>query len=215
MHKVKTLICDIDGCLADFNDPFRKTLENLLGPRGSYTEALTHWSWPRALGYTRAEEDQAWAKVDEFWWLGLPALEGARAALCEMADMCRKHRDFVVYFVTGRHSWTQRASSMWLAKNGFYDASVICTSDKAALAKVLGKGGLVAVIEDKPSILYDYYLTKTIRPIYIMDQPYNREASATMPPFSDWSTHRVHSALDAVLDLNIRWYPETEAASRV
>lgn len=201
--KTKTLFCDIDGCLCDWNTGFRELLIKLHGPREAtlLRYAMQAWNWHKALGYTNKEIDQAWDQVDESWWLCLAGYPLATEALHLLARVRDHNSDFQLYFVTGRHASAQRASALWLSIFGAECPSVITSSRKAELARIFEKDGPVAVIEDKPSIIEQYVLSTEAR-VYIIDQPYNRRIS--------YSAHCKATVFDAVRDLIDHWQLKTE-----
>lgn len=183
--KTRTLICDIDGCLANWNDAFRALLESLHGPRTVQTleAALQGWDWPKRLGYTNKEIDAAWEKVDWDWWYGLEPYPGAEESIARLSGfdgLEDSNDDFHVYYVTGRHASAKHASADWLCKMGACHSSVITCSRKAELARIFTKEGPVAVIEDKPTLLRAYWNLpddiEAVNPlfIYCIDQPYNK-----------------------------------------
>jgi hypothetical protein len=163
---------------------------------------MTSWNWPRNLGYTGKEIDAAWEKVDEDWWQGLRPYPSAPDALELLDALVARNRDLQVYFVTGRHPWTQYASTLWLERHGYFAPSVITTSKKAQLAQVFNLEGKVAVMEDKPSLLSAYWLGNSCEHIYRIEQPYNEQNTPGNLGF--------RTVLGAVQDLAIKWELETE-----
>lgn len=199
----KTLFCDIDGCLCDWNTGFRELLYKLHGKREVtlLRYAMQAWNWHKALGYTNKEIDQAWDQVDDWWWKTLDAYPQTNEALLLLDDLRKRNPDFQVYFVTGRHATVQQASTIWLNTHGFVCPSVITSSRKAELAQVFEKDGPIAVIEDKPAII-QAYARSTVARIYIIEQPYNR----LLP----YSVHYKATVFDAVRDLIDHWQLKTE-----
>lgn len=198
----KTLLCDIDGCLANWNSKFKALLAGLHGPRGVDAEAMTSWHWPRALGYSNKEIDAAWDKADHDWWQEIKPYATAAEALELLSNFTDYNKDFQVYFVTGRWPHIQFVSIGWLETYGFFRPSVITTSRKAALAQVFQQDGRVAVIEDKPSLLSAYMLGNSCQHIYRIEQPYNLLNTPGNRGFK--------TVLGAVQDLGMQWQLETK-----
>lgn len=210
----KTLLCDVDGVLANWNSAFRDLLLSLHGPRGDFDEAMKSWDWPKRMGYTNREIDEAWAKVDFAWWMGLRPYPSAEDALRLLQKLKDHNKDFQVYFVTGRHSWAQSATTQWVNVWGIWMPSVICTSHKKALAQIFCKDGPVVAIEDKPALIGDYLYSSLVERVYIVDQPYNRQEGFLLNTGRNWRVNQVGEAVNRLVD---EWSlktptPQTEAA---
>lgn len=171
-----TLLQDIDGCLADFNTPFKQLLFDLHGPPPKGECVLEHWHWPQEeCGYSQVQVDAAWDQVDESFWRAMQPLPGAVKALDRIWWM-EQEGLLTPYFVTGRLPWARHATCMWLDEyGGFRFPQVICTSAKHNIAEALA--GNVAAVEDKPSILKKLGVvggvSRTNR-LYAVEYPYNK-----------------------------------------
>jgi hypothetical protein len=213
-----TLIVDIDGCLANWNERFFELLLALHGfppkwgeapkPGASLTVAqptYITWNWPKTeCGYTNKQIDAAWDRVDDIWWNSLPAYPGVEDALQRLHWLDYRRKAQVV-FCTGRYPSARFASTTWLSMHGFACAHVITTSAKLHIAHAHAANGPVSVIEDKPTLLEDYKLGP-VDTIYCIDQPYNRDVAANylnpMKPLAEFI--RLISAKDAAIDYEKR-----------
>lgn len=210
--KTKTIICDVDGCLADWNTAFRALLESLHGPRTvqPLDEAMKRWDWHRALGYTNREVDEAWDKVDHQWWYDIEAYPTTPQAVVLLSDYFHglevENPGTHVYYVTGRYATARHATVDWLQGQGACCPSVVCTSRKAMLAGAFAIDGPVAAVEDKPSMIREYGASTHVNPIIIVDQPYNQEENLGDPRlYAHCAVIRVSTALAAVEILASMW----------
>lgn len=182
-----SLLCDIDGCLANWNDRFFDLLFTLHGPPLDFIESwdssgptlkkwptYSTWDWPKKeCGYTNKQIDAAWDEVTSAWWLSLRPLPGAEEAL-ERLQWLEDRYPFQVTFVTGRYPNAREASAQWLEKHGYTRPHVLTTSSKVDVARALAANGPVFAIEDKPTLIDDYHASEVLQEVCIVSQPYNR-----------------------------------------
>jgi hypothetical protein len=180
-----TLIVDIDGCLANWNDAFYDLLVRLHGlpypdavgeyaTRERQRPLFRTWNWPKTeCGYTNQEIDAAWDRVDDIWWNMLKPYDGVEDAL-ERLHWLDYRRKAQVVFCTGRYPSARSASENWLYNHGYPGAHVITTSKKLHIAHAHAANGPVSVIEDKPTLL-EQYLGGPLDTVYCIDQPYNQD----------------------------------------
>jgi hypothetical protein len=208
-----TLIVDIDGCLANWNERFYDLLVQLHGLpacAGNGAEDIWEpqfptWNWPKTeCGYTNKQIDAAWDRVDDIWWQTLRPYDGVEEALERLHWLDYRGKCQVV-FCTGRYPSARSASENWLYSHGYPGAHVITTSKKLHIAHAHAANGPVSVIEDKPTLLEDYK-TGPVDTVYCIDQPYNRDVRANylnpLKPLAEFI--RLISAKDASIDYEKR-----------
>lgn len=199
-----SLIQDVDGCLANFNSPFLQLLKDLHGPPPKGDPKLEKWHWPsEECGYTKTQIDAAWDEVDDNFWRNLEPLPGAVKALDRMWWM-EQEGMITPYFVTGRLPWAREATIRWIEEyGGFRFPQVICTSGKDFVALALHQNGLIAAVEDKPSILKRYGPSGVqIARIYAPSYAYNQGIEGV---------EYVTDAFEAIVDLEEVINPKKEA----
>lgn len=150
MHKQLVLGIDVDGVLADFNRGLKQILFEITGERKiDLNEEPNCWSWPTAYGYTKANENEAWDRINksEDFWASLRPMFGAQAFLQELA-FCRG-AGHEVYFMTTRTGESPHLqSAFWIQQHGFSQPTVaICRNNKGGMAQTVG---LTHFIDDKP-----------------------------------------------------------------
>jgi hypothetical protein len=204
-----SLIVDIDGCLANWNDAFFDLLVDLHGKPAHFIPGqrpvFKTWNWPKTeCGYTNKQINAAWDRVDDYWWVNLKPYPGVQDALERLCWL--DHRGVTqVVFCTGRYPSARGASRDWLYRHGYERlAHVITTSKKLDIAQAHAANGPVSVIEDKPTLLEEYKFGP-VDTIYCIDQPYNRDVAAPYNMGSPCAEFiRLISAKDAAIDYEKR-----------
>lgn len=145
---------DIDGCLADFNEGYRRKFVEVTGRdlfRGEVDPPC--WHYHTVYGYNDADNDAVWKSIAEShdFWETLKPYPGAEDFLRWLfwrAGQCE------IYFLTTRVGKDVKAQTeLWLARNGFPRATVLINrGSKGALAAGLG---LTHVLDDRPENLFD------------------------------------------------------------
>lgn len=168
----KVIVCDLDGCLVDFNSGFARLLKKInptvkLDYFDSAFPAV--WGWPKHYGYSAEDESKAWNEVcnSGLFWRSLHPYATAWDDLEFLQNISRKHD---VYFVTTRPGDTAKdESQQWLIGHGFKLPTVIISSDKQAFCAAV-KANII--IDDKPDNLFGQpHFTKTA----LFRRPYNDE----------------------------------------
>lgn len=194
-----SVIVDIDGCLANWNEAFYELLASLHGDAHAGLPTFKTWDWPKTeCGYTQKQVDAAWDKIDDMWWMALQPYPGTFDALKLLAWLDEVGKTQVT-FVTGRYPSARNASALWLVDHGYRSPHVLTTSRKEAVAKALAANGPVAVIEDKPTLIEGYANSQYVNLVYAIDQPYNRNL---VHDFTVAVVARKASTLEAVKHLD-------------
>lgn len=165
----RTIVVDIDGCLADFCWGF----SGLLGRPHSNGQQKTWLFDSPATDIARA-----WARVDESkrWWLDLPPL----VTEPEVYDLGRLARDVRFVYMTGREDRgndTLEQTTRWLKMMGLPQGAVILEGDKVRGVGNMQRSGVdvIAVIDDRPRTLtrLAHDLGSTGLPVFARRWAYN------------------------------------------
>lgn len=169
------IVCDLDGCVADFNNGFRQLLEKISGESIPVFDNLTapkEWEWPLSAVKSPATVREAWAYVKSHpeWWgdlLPLPISEDALSLLSLLA--MKRH----VIFATARPSDNKKSlhhvTRGWIEKVlGIPSPTLLlCDRPKALLAGLLDATHL---IEDNLKGFQGPLIVKG----FLVDRPYNQ-----------------------------------------
>jgi hypothetical protein len=149
---MRTIIFDVDGCLADFVWGFTKEVIE----RGSFVDMAGYpqpWGtrenksrWDFTDRFTKKEIEDAWSRVkgSKNWWTKLPALEDHET----FAQIDELQYDHHVLFVTARVGWNpQWQTRVWLEDHGVLQPNVVVTEKKGEIASAVGASFHV---DDKP-----------------------------------------------------------------
>lgn len=147
---MKTVIFDVDGCLADFVMGFTKEVMGhgsekhyLLEPWGT-RENRCKWDFSDV--FTKKQVEDAWSRIKNSrdWWTKLPALEDEH--VFDQIDALQN--EYHVLFVTARVGWNpQQQTQRWLWYHGVDDASVVVSAKKGEIANAVKAS---YHIDDKP-----------------------------------------------------------------
>jgi hypothetical protein len=167
---------DVDGILADFSSSYRRLLKEVTG-RALVTpeQALnpTTWYWEREAGYTKAEEDAVWERINRSgtFWLELGVLPGGERLRNSSVE---KFHD--LYFITSRSGVDCKwQTEMWLMDRcGIELPTVLISSDKGACAKALQ---LDVYIDDRDKNIVSVFNDSPATRLYVLDYRYNRSVS--------------------------------------
>ena len=138
--------CDIDGCLAKFNDACADLFTEQTGVRFPKESDIwpNTWHWERVAGVTKEDEKAVWDVIkrsDDFWF-NLPPYPGACAFLTWL-----KYFEQDVYFVTNRSGHRAKyQTERWLHKTGYAEPTVLISQEKDLVCKALK---LTHYIDDK------------------------------------------------------------------
>jgi uncharacterized HAD superfamily protein len=165
----KTIVFDIDGCLADFVKGFTELGHKMFGiPVLTTDQQLT---WDAIGGTTKEQKNAMWEvlKRDEmFWYLLDPLVNATTFARIDSLSLYNR-----VYFLTTRVGVkVKQQTERWLAFNGIYHPSVIIsgTHDKGEICKYLGAD---YAIEDKVENALSIDTVSKAK-TFLLDRPYNR-----------------------------------------
>ncbi len=164
------IMCDIDGCLADFVKGFT-TLAHSIWPHVPITETLRQPRWDGFPGMTKDEIDFTLKIINESnaFWVGLPTMTPRMT----FVDLNAIDRDADVYFTTNRQgAKVKQQTEEWLHKQGIANPRVLIVERKGELARSIGA---TFMIDDKAgnAIYAAYHAAPTLRS-FIIDRPYNR-----------------------------------------
>jgi 5'(3')-deoxyribonucleotidase len=147
-------VCDIDGVLADFVNPYRRLCSALVGKDLQWGVAGEPSHWMFAVEEWKLPEvvvDQSWRIIhsEPNWWLNLPVLDMQAATT---VHLLQEEVDF--YFVTARRGPNVKwQTEQWLRINlNIINPTVIISPEKAAMTEVVGAH---LIIEDRPENLED------------------------------------------------------------
>lgn len=181
--------CDIDGCLADFNERYIPLLvhvtgKNLFGTDPTSPAFPPYWDYPQAYGYSYAEVAATWKviKKQEHFWQDLLPLQGATEALTTLADARLEGHD--IYFLTARPGRNAKMQSeYWLQQWGMPIPTVLITEDKATFVIELG---IDAYIDDRLSnanqVMREVRLRRRNTRVYLKAAPHNNRPVAVFGP---------------------------------
>ncbi len=177
---------DIDGCLGDFDTPYRAKLNEIEGhnpcPDVDWTEHPNCWSWETKYGYSGKTVNDFWHWANTYegitqFWEKIPCLL-SQAELSAVNYMMTHHD---VYFITKRSRGLKEVSEGWImdhiVQNGRMP-TVILSKRKGAVAYGLSLHGM---IDDKPDNLLDTLRCCGTNCVpFLFDQPWNREPFPNM-----------------------------------
>lgn len=200
--------CDIDGCLADFNQAFinlivKETGVDLFPPRPF---DIPTWHYPQLYGYTNKDHlNKVWDIIgeSETFWQTLQPYPETLEAIMQLYGRILAGDD--VYFITTRPSKNnpsaKHQTERWLMNQtigqlsvwaDFYP-TVLVTGDKGPIAKALN---LTHFIDDKKENCIDVALASTSTKIYLLDRPWNRLGDNL------FGAIRIGSVLDMLKEIN-------------
>lgn len=183
---IKTLVFDIDGCLANFNKAYGELLTKVGGdrlPKGWQDDPdfPTVWSWDRQAGYTPEVEERVWKKYilqeGSNFWKNLEPLPGAREALLQVNSLVKQGK-VEAYFLTHRMGHKAKLQTEeFLYANGIDYPTVLIAADKAPWLRLLKPHFF---IDDKPSTVEDVARVSAEEKwadfqLFLKMAPYNRE----------------------------------------
>lgn len=132
---------DIDGCLAQFNEAFKRVQIETSGrdlfPADWSDEQITCWNWPTdQYGYSKEEYKAAWEVVwtNPKFWKQLRPYDGA----IDFLKAIRKLSDNI-YYITQRKGVKVKAQTEWWLRSygAGDDPTVLISDDKAGACKAL------------------------------------------------------------------------------
>lgn len=171
---MKRVGIDIDGCLADFNEGYRRIL-TLVNGEDRFNGELDPpcWSYEAHYGYTKDDVRQAWKHIiaSPNFWYSLAPYDRTRVFLLSLYQLTHKG-DF--YFITTRpnSSTVKGQTERWLTEMGYrgFPTALIARESKGLLAAGLG---LTHFLDDKPENCFE---VKTAQPdceVYLLSHRYN------------------------------------------
>jgi nicotinamidase-related amidase len=169
----RTIVCDVDGVLADFSLGYTALAHEWYGtPRVGTKDRQ---SWDLLPGLTATQDYALWyaIRTDGKFWEQLPAL-------CP-ADVFRRLQalqdDAAVYFATNRPGCTaKQQTERWLRAYGITNPTVIITGYKADFCRVVTAD---YAIDDKAGNAVAIQYGSTAQS-YILDRLYNRFDSTVL-----------------------------------
>lgn len=174
------LAFDIDGCLANFNEPYAKLLIEESGqdlfPKGWQDEPdliCPVWNYDKHFGYSELHIQMALDRIRDNpnFWHELRPCFGARAALRHINQLAKLGHD--VYFITTRFGVNcKRQTEQWLYDMGIDFPTVIISSNKPPVLKGLGAS---LFVDDKLSTIESIGDEVDEGGVFLLDRPYNRE----------------------------------------
>lgn len=173
---------DVDGCLADFNAAYRKTLIKVSG-RDLIPEIFEPpcWEYATVYGYTKDEDRAAWKEItsDPIFWRRLSVLPGAQEFLNNLDDA--RH---AVYFITSRPGIaTKHQTETWL-RNFVLNPTVLIAKSSEHKGIIARGLELTHFLDDKPENCLAVKEHTIECHVYLLDARYNRWADLD-PRYAD------------------------------
>lgn len=170
---MSTYAIDVDGCLANFNIPFARLMEQVSYGRVTVAPGPPiKWGWVD--DYPKDVVSAAWehVKANGVFWRNLPALPGARWTLERLNDLADGGHD--VYFVTSRPGHLAKIQTEeWLQEHGAVCPTVLISHDKGHVVRGLHA---TVFVDDKPDNHLDVLRQcGTGCRCVLLDQPWNRD----------------------------------------
>jgi len=184
---MKRIGLDLDGVLVSFNHSYGDLLIKVSGedklPEGwkQNPEFPPVWSWESFYGYSHQVEKQVWEHHilgSKNFWLRLKPMSHARETLA-MLNSLEKTGSAEIYFISHRMGAGAKIQTMrWLYENGADFPTVLLSSDKVPLIKLLK---LDFYIDDRIETMQELMGESWAKGkhYYLKDAPYNQ---AGRPP---------------------------------
>ena len=168
----KRVVIDLDGVLAEWNEPFRRLMNNhgasifAFGPNEP-----TQYMWTHA---HRPAERAAWAHIADnpSWWSHLPVHADVDATA--KRTLHALHTEHDVTFVTARANGRYH-TQVWLVAHFVPDPHLLLTPGEKALALCAIQPHVV--IDDRETTLVEYAEREGARDgrlLILVDRPWNR-----------------------------------------
>jgi uncharacterized HAD superfamily protein len=175
---MKTIIFDVDGCLADFvkgftTDVIARDPLSTLTPWGT-RENKGRWDFSDV--FDKKLVNEAWKRIHSSrdWWEGLPALEGQDV----FNDIDHLQRSHHVLFVTARPGInSQEQTRHWLWNHGIGAPHVVVTAKKGEVANAVSADFHV---DDKPENAACVHWMSECTKSYFVEHPY-RQGGVWLP----------------------------------
>lgn len=186
------IVCDLDGCLVDFNDGFAKLLRKINPSVKVDTLAPTFppvWEWPQHYGYGELDIKKAWIEAENSgsFWSTLHPYTTAYADLDCLNGLRSRHD---IYFVTNRPGPTaKQESEAWLGLHGYTGATVVVSGRKGEFCEAVGAS---LIIDDMPGNLLTQW-SEVQKALF--KRPYNK----TYWNYFTKTVETVREALDGVI----------------
>ena len=174
---------DVDGILAAFIPAYQNLVIQTAGhdmflPGDDVNPPC--WDWPEFRGYDKATVRKVWQTITSgsTFWQSLTPLDGV-AELNAVAEQLIKHD---VYFITSRPGvLAKQQTENWLIQHtGFFNPTVLISSDKGACCKALN---LDAYIDDKLDNIYDVVVESPETRLYCLGMRYNQDDNPVAPRY--------------------------------
>lgn len=192
MSKLKTILFDVDGVLAEFILAFTALANRLYGTPIIRTEEQPSWRFSK-LDYI--QERRVWEIIQATpgWWTGLAPLVGPET----LGRIHRLTRTDNVVFGTSRVSDVDPAARQtveWLRQLGIPNPSVVVTKLKGDLARLIQAD---YAIDDKAenAACIHWISDSPQTQVYLLDRPYNR--NYTLPD----RIKRIHTVDQFLMDI--------------
>lgn len=172
---------DIDGVLAQFALHYARLLITVSGkdrfPEDWRREPdlLTPvWDWEYHWGYTKADRDKAWERIEakgSRFWLDLPSMPLAKDTIYCLNNLQRYH-GHTVYFLTHRPGYHAKLQTeRWLYEHGVAYPTVLIVDAKL---KPLALSALQADVFIDDKIETVRAAVGRVKRVYLKDAPYNQ-----------------------------------------
>ena len=185
------IACDIDGCLANFNEGYRSLFSGQDFPPPS-VDFPPVWHWPQHYGASAKEVNTAWRVIlqSATFWENLSPLPSAKEAIFHLNNARMDGHE--IYFLTTRGGVDCKGQTWrWLKQHGFNDPTVlISASTPQAKGYVCSGLGIDVMIDDRPLNLNNVF-APTRR--YLVHAPYNTEEQSPLVGGT-----RINTVLDAL-----------------
>lgn len=167
-----TLAFDVDGCIADFSNAYKKRLIKVTEKDLFTTDwTPTCWDWDKAAGYTSDEIEATWDSItkDPLFWEKLKPIAGAVETMSRVGMLSKT---CPVYFLTNRMGVKcKQGTEKFLYDLGVSYPTVIITADKLPVLKAIRANFFV---DDKLETMNQVQAGLRAEHLYLIDTPYNQ-----------------------------------------
>lgn len=170
MTKMKRIMFDIDGCLADFMYGFTSVAHDMFSD-APVVKGHNYETWSGYGGLSKEQIHAVWEAVRKSpsFWATLPPLV-SDDELKGISDLSITNE---VYFVTAREGYNRKQQTeTWLREHGIEAATVVICKRKGEFCKAVD---IDYAIDDKASnVSYIDWSTEGRTKSCLLDRPYNQ-----------------------------------------
>ena len=173
----KVVVCDIDGCIADYSSSYELFLNQECNMK-RVLEDRTNYSFHVAYGISKQAEEECYERfVLSGGFRNLHQIEGAGGVLREL-----KLAGFKIVLLTARPSWIwsriYQDTIWWLSDNEIKYDMILWDKDKAdSIVNNVFPANVVAMVEDRDKHAIE--VSHLNIPVFLLDTSYNRGVTDT------------------------------------